>query len=120
MQFQLNTDENIQGRESLADWIHGELKAKLARFRDQITRVEAHLSDASATRVGEHDKRCKLEARLAGRQPVLVSHDAATVADAVHGAADKLLRALDSASGKLRDAHGRETIRGADSGATAE
>ncbi|MBY0236273.1 MAG: HPF/RaiA family ribosome-associated protein, partial [Burkholderiaceae bacterium] len=88
-------------------------------FRDQITRIEVHLSDASATRVGDHDKRCKLEARLAGRQPVLVSHDAANVADSLHGAAEKLLRAVDSTLGKLRDAHGRETIRGADSGGEA-
>nr|WP_295075700.1 HPF/RaiA family ribosome-associated protein [uncultured Roseateles sp.] len=119
MQFQINTDENIEGNESLSAWIQTELKAKLARFRDHITRIEVHLSDASATRVGDHDKRCKLEARLAGRQPVLVSHDAANVADAVHGAAEKLLRAVDSTLGKLRDAHGRETIRGADSGSEA-
>jgi hypothetical protein len=43
---------------------------------------------------------------------VAVSHDAAKVADALHGAADKLLRALDTTLGKQRDAHGRESIRG--------
>jgi ribosomal subunit interface protein len=117
MQIQLNTDANVQGRESLAEWVETELKHKLPRFRDHITRIEVHLSDASAARVGEADKRCKIEARLAGRQPVAVSHDAAKVADAFHGAVDKLLRKLDTALGRVRDAHGRDSIRGESGGA---
>lgn len=114
MQIQLNTDHNIQGQESLAQWAESEIKDKLARFRDQITRVEIHLGDAAAGRAGAVDKRCKLEARLAGRQPVAVSHDAAKVADAFHGALDKLQRSLDSTVGRERDSRGRETIRGSD------
>ena len=112
MQIQLNTDANIQGRESLAAWVETELKSKLPRFADHITRIEVHLSDASAARVGEADKRCTLEARLAGRQPVAVSHDAGKVADAFHGAVDKLQRKLDGVLGRVRDAHGRDSIRG--------
>jgi len=112
MQVQLNTDDNVQGPDALAQWVEGELKNKLARISDQITRIEVHLSDASAARSGERDKRCKLEARLAGRPPLTVSHDAGKVADAFYGAADKLLRALDTALGRERDARGRESIRG--------
>ncbi len=112
MQVQLNTDANVQGRESLAHWVEGELQKELQRFRDHVTRIEVHLSDANATRAGEADKRCKLEARLAGRQPVAVSHDAGKVADAFHGAVVKLQRKLDTALGRVRDAHGRDSIRG--------
>jgi len=112
MQIQLNTDANIQGRESLAAWVEAELTDKLARFRDHVTRIEVHLSDASAARVGETDKRCTLEARLAGRQPVAVSHDAAKVADALQGAMAKLQRKLETTLGRVRDAHGRDSIRG--------
>lgn len=114
MQVQLNTDDNVVGQDSLAEWVDRETKDKLARFRDQITRVEVHLSDASAARVGVADKRCKLEARLAGRQPVTVSHDAGRVPEAFHGAADKLVRLLDTTLGRARDANGRESIRGRD------
>lgn len=113
MQVQLNTDKNIQGDEALAAWAESELKDKLARFREHITRVEVHLSDTNAGRGGAQDKRCTLEARLAGRQPVAVTHDAGKTAEAVHGAIDKLLRALDTALGRARDAHGRDTLRGA-------
>lgn len=114
MQVQLNTDDHVQGRDSLAAWVDNVLQDKLARFREQVTRIEVHLSDRSGARVGDQDKRCTLEARLTGHQPVTVSHDAGTVADALGAAADKLVRALDSVLGRLRDGQGRgrETIRG--------
>ncbi|WP_119353235.1 HPF/RaiA family ribosome-associated protein [Azohydromonas sediminis] len=112
MQIQLNTDNHVHGEASLATWVEAELKDRLARFRDHVTRIEVHLSDVNAARTDGQDKRCKLEARLAGRQPVAVQHDAAKVAEAVHGAADKLARMLDTTLGRAKDAKGRESIRG--------
>jgi hypothetical protein len=112
MHIQLNTDNHIQGDDKLAAWVQAELGSKLDRFRDTVTRIEVHLSDTNASRGGAADKRCTLEARPAGRQPVSVTHDAATVADSLHGAARMLMRALDTAQGRVRDAHGRDTIRG--------
>jgi ribosome-associated translation inhibitor RaiA len=112
MQIQLNTDKNVQGAESLAAWADSTLRTRLERHVDHVTRIEVHLSDVNAARTGAHDKRCVLEARLAGQQPVAVSHEAERVADAMNGAADKLLRALDADIGRRRDAHGRESIRG--------
>lgn len=112
MQIHLNTDSHIQGHEGMERWVERELRDKLARFADWVTRIEVHLSDASATRIGATDKRCTLEARLAGRQPVAVSHDAGKVADALAGAMEKLQRLLDADAGRLRDAHGRDSIRG--------
>ncbi len=112
MQIQLNTDSHIPGRESLANWVQAELKDKLARFGDHITRIEVHLSDTNAARAGEADVHCKLEARLAGRAPVTVGHDAAQVGEAFPGATDKLQRKLDTVLGRARDGHGRDSIRG--------
>ena len=112
MQIQVNTDGHIQRSEALAEWVERDVQAKVERFRDSITRVEVHLSDVGNGRNGEADKRCLLEARVAGRAPIGVSHDAAKLADAVHGAAEKLVRTLDNTLGRARDAHGRETIRG--------
>jgi len=112
MQVQLNTDKHIKGDDALAGWVERELKDKLARHREHITRVEVHLSDASPTRHGPDDKCCKLEARLTGRQPVLASHEAATVAEAFRGALDKLLRVIDTQLGRVKEAHLRDSIRG--------
>jgi hypothetical protein len=112
MQIQINTGNHLQGDESLNAWAEQELRDRLGRFGDSITRVEVHLSDVNGARLGGEDKRCKLEARLAGRQPVVVSHDAGKVADALFGAVDKLQRLLDTALGRTRDAAGRSSVRG--------
>jgi hypothetical protein len=112
MRIQYSPDNRVQRPEAMAHWAECELDQRLTRYRGWITRVEVHLSDACATRSGVSKRRCTLEARLAGRQPVAVSHDAANVADALHGATGKLLRVLDTSLGRLRDAHGHESIRG--------
>jgi hypothetical protein len=49
-----------------------------------------------------------MEARLEGRQPVAVTDHAATLEEAVHGAAHKLARLLDSTLGRLHD-HRKKT-----------
>ena len=111
MQVQVHTDDHIQGGESLAQWVQDETKTRLARFTEYVTRVEAFLTDVDAGKSGTNDKRCRLEARPAGRQPVTVTADADKVADAFTGAVDKLARALDHDLGRVKDRNGRETIR---------
>ena len=96
MQIQFNTDHNIPGTEKLADRVRTVVEASLGRYADRITRVEIHVSDENGDKSGQYDKRCMLEARLAGRQPTAVTHHAATVDLAVDGAVEKLMRSLDS------------------------
>ncbi len=102
MQVQVNTDKNIEGGgERLAEYVKTTLSARLRRFGAQITRVEAHLSDESSHKSHGSDKKCVLEARPAGLQPVVVTHLAATLDQAISGAAEKLERVLDSTFGHL-------------------
>ncbi len=114
MQIQLNTDKHVQGDDAFNTWVERELRDRLGRFGDHITRIEVHLSDINGARAGDMDKRCKLEARLAGRQPLVVGHDAGKVADAIFGAADKLQRLMDTTLGRARDAAGRVSLRDSD------
>jgi hypothetical protein len=100
MQVQINTDSSIEGREALASTVSQVVEGALDRFRERITRVEVHLSDVNGDK-GGRDKRCLLEARLEGRQPVAVTHQAATVDHAVEGAAAKLTRRIESTLGRL-------------------
>jgi ribosome-associated translation inhibitor RaiA len=114
MIIQINTDSNIEGNRELAQQVETVVGNSLERFGDQITRVEVHLSDENSDKkFGTEDKRCLLEARLAGLQPMAVSHQAATMEQAVDGAVDKLMRSIDTTLGKLdnrlmRDASGRK------------
>ena len=102
MQIQVNTDSNIEGREKLIAHVRSVVESALNRFSDRITRVEVHLSDQNGDRSGQDDKRCMMEARLKGRQPTAVTHDAATLQQAVDGAADRIQRSIESALGRLQ------------------
>lgn len=102
MIIQVNTDRNIEGNVELLQQIETVVGNSLERFSDQITRVEVHLSDENSNKkFGTHDMRCLLEARLAGIQPMAVSHQAATIEQAVDGAVDKLMNSIDTTLGKL-------------------
>ena len=104
MHIQINTDSNIEGDNALTQQVEAIVRETLDRFSEQITRVEVHLSDENSDRKsGTDDKRCLLEVRLIGLQPIVVSHQAATLEQAVDGAAEKLKRSLDSTLGRLDD-----------------
>ncbi len=103
MTIQFNTANNVNGTETLNARLSAVIAEKLNRFSDQITRVEAHLSDNNGQKEGLNDKQCVLEARLEGLQPIAVTNVANNYDDAVTGATTKLKSALDSAIGKLRN-----------------
>ena len=103
MQIQVNSDKHIEMSAELSSEIEAILTSALDRFTGRITRIEVHLSDENGSRSGGRDKRCVLEARLAGLRPFAVSHNDETEIQAVRGAAADLKRALDSALGKLAD-----------------
>jgi hypothetical protein len=109
MQVQINTDRNIEGNEALAAQVTGIVESALGRISDHITRLEVHLSDEDSHKSGQEDKRCMLEARLEGRQPIAVTHQAVTLDQAVDGAAGKLARLIESTLGRLRDQKSNRT-----------
>ena len=113
MQIQVNTDDHIQGGESLAQWVQEEAGNRLLRFKDQLTRLEVFLTDLDGSKSGVNDKRCRLEGRVVGRQPVTVTADGDKMAAAFISAVEKLARALDNDLGRVKDRHGRDTIRAA-------
>jgi ribosome-associated translation inhibitor RaiA len=102
MQVQFNPGNHIEGRESLAERAEEVVNDTLARFAEQITRVEVHVSDDNGAKRGPDDKRCTMEARVSGHQPVAVTHHAATLREAINGAAEKLERSLDHTLGRLQ------------------
>lgn len=102
MIIQLNTDNNLTVHEAFGNKLDDLLSEKLSRFSDHITRLEVHLSDENGSKAGVNDKRCLLEARLEGRQPVVVTQVANNYEQAVHGAIDKLKSSLDTITGRLK------------------
>lgn len=101
MQILCNTDESVENRDALGRHAEDVVRRVLDRFSNDVTRVEIHLSDVNGQKAGEKDKRCLMEARVAGRQPIAVIEHADSLHQAIDGAAQRLKRSLDSMLGKL-------------------
>ena len=105
MQIQINTDSHITSDEPFRTYVTDHLRDRLARFALHLTRIEVHLADENAGRAGPDDKRCTLEARMEHRPPLAVHCHAESVHQALTGACDTLLRALDRTVSKLQTQH---------------
>jgi ribosome-associated translation inhibitor RaiA len=112
MEFQVRTDNHIKNSEALSDGIRALVEGNLnRRFSERLRRVEVYLQDVNAQKHGI-DKRCSIEAHLAGLQPVAVHGLASNIDEAVSGAVDKLVRTLDRTLGRLHDHNGRVSMSG--------
>lgn len=103
MQVQVHADSSVKSNAILAQTVEEAVGNAVRRWTPRITRVEVHLSDINGQKGGADDKRCLLEARIGGLQPIAVTHQAGTLYDAVEGAADKLKKVLQSTMEKLND-----------------
>jgi len=109
MNIQINTGHNIQGNEALIAKFSSIIESSLSRMSDHITNVEVHLKDEDGNKKGKNDKRCMIEARLVGRQPIVVTNHASTLNEALDGAIDKLIGMIDSILGRQRDQRDHKT-----------
>lgn len=100
MQIQFNT---VTGNEALIASSTSIISEELRRFSKQITRVEVHFTDEDGNKDGINDKRCMLEARLAGMKPIAVTNHANTHEQAIFGAITKMKASLEKITGRLKD-----------------
>lgn len=100
MYIQVNSNSSIDVTESLAQQVREVVDPILSRFRDRLTGIEVHLSDVNADRGGSDDKRCQIEVRPAGLDPMSSTDHAGDLLAACKGAAEKMRRKLDTAFGK--------------------
>ena len=103
MQIQFNTDKNVTWSEELIASSKSLISEELSRFSHQITRVEVHFSDEDGNKDGGNDKRCMVEARLAGMKPIAVTNHANTYEQSIDGAIGKLKTSLEKITGRLKN-----------------
>ncbi len=92
MQIQIHT-HGVSNSDAVTERLQNEIETALKVFREQVTRVEAHLHDDNGPKHGA-DKRCVLEIRLAGHQPLAVEAADADLYAAITQAAGKAERAV--------------------------
>lgn len=103
MQIQINSDNNIALDERGKKHYTSLIEVSLQRFEDGVTRIEVHLSDENSDKFGTDDKRCLMEARLNGRQPIVVTNTSDTTEKAFSGGLDKIKRKLGTIFDKMRN-----------------
>jgi hypothetical protein len=101
VKIQVNSDSSIRVDQRMIDFVESHVQGALQRFDARLTRAEVHLSDRNATKGGADDKRCLIEARPAGQDPIAVEELAASLDLAVRGATHKMQRLLDSHFARL-------------------
>jgi hypothetical protein len=106
MDIQFNTDSSVMGTENVAERVEAQLRSRLARFEKRLTRLEVHVTDTNGAKGGGDDKRCTIEARPRGGDPVTVTAEAGDVDAAARQASAKMISLLDSQFGKA-DRHPR-------------
>jgi ribosome-associated translation inhibitor RaiA len=110
MLVHITTDNHIHGGENLTRDVEATVTETLRRFTPQLQRVEVHLVDENSHKSGDNDKRCTIEARLAGMQPLAASGTGENLDQAVDGALEKLIHQLDHKLGRLSERKGRASM----------
>ena len=100
MQVQFNSDSSVMGTENVAERIEAQLREKIGRFEDKLTRLEIHVRDENGSKGGGDDKVCVLEARVSGGAPVTVTAKSGDVDGAARAAGTKLAKLLRRKFGK--------------------
>jgi ribosome-associated translation inhibitor RaiA len=103
MIIQVHTDNRVHADAKVREEVEAAVTGALEHVADRISRVEVHLGDESGNKQTENDKRCMMEARIEGRPPSAVTHHAASLGEAIDGAADKLRSAVEGKLDKADD-----------------
>lgn len=98
MNVEVSSDKSIT--DATLGTVVSAVETGLTRHKDRLTRAEVHLKNVgvkgAARPIG-----CTIEVRPAGRDPVVASHEAESLDEAVDGAAGKMDRLLESLFGRL-------------------
>ena len=94
MRVQVNSDKTIEVSADLKQAVKEHLSKSFSRYGGRITRVELHFSDLNGARGGADDKRCLMEARPSGMDPMVVTNNGSTLDEAYKGATRKMVRKL--------------------------
>ncbi len=79
--------------EALKTHVTNQVEHAMRHYQERFTRVEVHLHDDNAAKSGPNDKRCVIEARPAGFDPIVVEATGDDMYATISETAKKLTRA---------------------------
>ncbi len=105
MKVQINSDQTIKDSyEYLTETqiFEKNLMDSLRHFQNYISKIIVRFSDVNGSKESFNDKRCLIEVRLIGVQPIITTHQANNLHMALNGATDKAKRSLSHLFGKMK------------------
>lgn len=102
MQIQIRWSD-VESSDALGKHINEQIKHALRHLEGRFTAVNVHIHDENAGKHGGNDKRCVIEARPAGYDPLSVESNGDDFYITVNAAARKLQAAAESFIEKHRD-----------------
>jgi hypothetical protein len=99
MLFQFNSDNYVHGDTTTETRVQSLVEARLRYVQHRLSRVEVHIGEINGPRGGV-DKRCAVELRPNGLDPITATDTADTIEQAAAGAADKALIAFQRVIGR--------------------
>lgn len=99
----INTDHSVEANDRMITFFKEEIMEELKNFSNLITRTEVHLTDENGPKANLDDIQCKIETRLRGKQPLVVSAKGANLEKAISSATSKMKSVLTTKVGKLQN-----------------
>lgn len=113
MQIEVSTGNQLDVSPEFPGYVDATVGDTLGRFDDRITRVLVHFGDENSTsKAGDNDKRCTVEVRVNGLDPIAVTSNAGGLEQALDSALDKMVKTLDRTLERLGDPKGRTPYGG--------
>jgi hypothetical protein len=103
MTIQINTDKNVTGESRTEEYFSGQVTKELDRFAEHVTRVEVFFADENGEKSSPNDKRCRIEARMEGRQPIAVTAKDDVIEKAFNSALGKVKASMNTIVGKMQE-----------------
>lgn len=103
MTIQFNTDKNLTIHTDYEAQMTEKLEKELSRFEEHITRLEVHFADENGSKDGQEDKKCMIECRLEGKQPIVAIDFGDNYDKALSGAISKLKSSLTTIISKMKE-----------------
>lgn len=102
MLIQINYGD-LAKSDAMDQFVRDKVQSQLGHLTAHLTRVEVHLRDDNSPSKSSHnDKRCLMEARPKGRQPLAVEQDGEDIYQVISEAAGKLSRSVQKLVDKSR------------------
>lgn len=112
MMVKVHTDNHIVGRAEVLDQVEAAVRAALAGFEDQLTRLDVYLSDDNGPKSTGDDIRCVIETHPHGGGRLAVTRHAGDMMAAVDAACEVVHRQLAEHSDRLHIGKGRTPMGG--------